>query len=222
MSDAAPIGHNNPPPTTAEEWTAYLKGRFATHEQRKEALLASYERFQAGYPTITDDVTAAKAGDLRAQIADLVKLAEAVHSQEKAPLLVATRAVDGFLRGFKTPLDNAITDIRGRQTAYLRLKEDEQRRELQRRAAEAAALAAERERKAMETMAPADLKTAVVEAQNADDAAKAARAGASASGRPPSHWPGCRGEHADRRDLRQPLPVPVLRPGERPPAQQLA
>jgi hypothetical protein len=180
MSDAAPIGHNNPPPpTTADEWTVYLTERFAPQQARKELLLAAYERFLVAHQQIEDDDTAKKAADFRAQLQDLEKMAAAIHTQEKAPALLASRAIDGFLRDFKLPLTNASEVIRDRNTAYLRRKEDAIRQQRQKEAEEARQRAEAAAEQAMETMAPAELRAATIESINADDAAKRANAKAS-------------------------------------------
>lgn len=180
MSDAAPIGHNNPPPpTTADEWNIYLTERFAPQQKRKNDLLAAYERFLVAHPQIEDDETAKKAADFRAQLQDLEKIATAIHTQEKAPVLLASRAIDGFLRDFKLPLTNASEVIRDRNTAYLRRKEDAIRQQRQKEAEEARQRAEAAAEQAMETMAPAELRAATIESINADDAAKRANAKAS-------------------------------------------
>ena len=180
MSDAAPIGHNNPPPpTTADEWNIYLTERFAPQQARKDLLLAAYERFLVAHPQIEDDETAKKAADFRAQLQDLEKMAAAIHTQEKAPVLLATRAIDGFLRDFKQPLTDAANVIRDRNTAYLRRKEDAIRQQRQKEAEEARQRAEAAAEQAMETMAPAELRAATIESINADDAAKRANAKAS-------------------------------------------
>ena len=180
MSDAAPIGHNNPPPpTTADEWNIYLTDRFAPQQKRKNDLLAAYERFLVAYPQIEDDETAKKAADFRAQLQDLEKMATAIHTQEKAPVLLASRAIDGFLRDFKLPLSNAADVIRDRNTAYLRRKEDAIRQQRQKEAEEARQRAEAAAEQAMETMAPAELRAATIESMNADDAARRANARAS-------------------------------------------
>ena len=180
MSDTAPIGHNNPPPpTTADEWTAFLAGRFAPQQARKDQLLAAYDRFLVAYQQIEDDETAKRAADFIAQLRDLEKMAGAIHTQEKAPVLLASRAIDGFLRDFNQPLTNAAAVIRDRNTAYLRRKEDAIRQQRQREAEEARQRAEAAAEQAMTTMAPAELRAATIESINADDAAKRANAKAS-------------------------------------------
>ena len=134
MSDTAAIGHNNPPPpTTADEWTAFLTERFAPQQARKDQLLAAYDRFLVAYQQIEDAETAKRAADFIAQLKDLEKMAGAIHTQEKAPVLLASRAIDGFLRDFNQPLTNAAAVIRDRNTAYLRRKEDAIRQQRQNR-----------------------------------------------------------------------------------------
>jgi hypothetical protein len=171
MSDTAPIGHNNPPaPTTAEEWNEYLKDRFAPQQKRKDELLAAYQRFLDGYPQIEDDETAKRAGDFRSQLADLEKMATAIHTQEKAPVLQASKAIDGYLRDFKQPISAAIVVIRDKQSDFLRRKEDAIRQQRERDAAEARRRAEEATERAIATMAPEELRAAAVESANADAA----------------------------------------------------
>ncbi len=189
-SDAvAPAGHNKPPgpsfEMTAEEWRAWMEHVFEALTERRDQLVASFERFRAAYPTIPDDDVQGRAGDLRDKILALVKQATATHTIEKAPILTAQRAVDGYYKAFLSTLETrdskgklvpraqtAINVIVERCTAYALKKEEERRQqaaaEAQRLADEAAAKAAEAA-KSMDAEAFGDAAEA---AKEAEDAAK--------------------------------------------------
>lgn len=186
--EAPRAGHNNPPTAsldlTAEQWTEWLKHVFEQAAGRKDELLASFKRFENGFPIRrnqvpgeppvgiekwSDDIQG-RAGDLRDKLRALVGQAEALHKLEKAPVLVATRAIDGFLRSFKQALDDALTVIRDRQTVYAQWQEYISRErardeaEARKREADAAAAAAAR------TLEPAALDQAAQAAQEAAEA----------------------------------------------------
>jgi hypothetical protein len=208
-----PPGHNLPPrPSldwTAEEWTDWLLQAFEGVVALRHDRMASYDRFRDGYgllppaspgePPIGIDKWSTdvqgRAGDLRDKIAGVLRAAEAIHTLEKAPVLVAQRAIDGFLRNFRIPLDDAIVEIRRRQTLFGKWQEYESRRHAleeaarQRQEAEAALQAAAR------TMEPADLQTA------ADASAMAVAAKAFADAKPAEHTR-THGEHGSVTSLR--------------------
>lgn len=189
----APIGHNEPPRgqigMTDEEWSAWINHVFEAVDARALELLASFTRFEAGFPVIQDDSVQGRAGDLKDKIQALVKQAEALHTIEKAPILLASKAVDGKLRGFRgqfleldskgrmLPRSNApLNVITARQTEYVTRKVEESRRiaaaDAQRLADEAAAAADA----AAETMNADDLQDAAAASQAADKAATFAAA----------------------------------------------
>lgn len=147
MNDEAGPGHNNPPTVSpslnnsADEWAERLAEVFEAAAERQTELLTSYRRFEVGFPLRPggwntppagidqwNDAVQGRAGDLRDKILALLKTAESLHSLEKGPILVAQRAVDGYLRNFRQPLDDALRTIRSRQTVYGKWQDDENRR----------------------------------------------------------------------------------------------
>jgi hypothetical protein len=164
----------------AESWSEWLAHIFEGPEARKAELLPSFDRFAAAFATITDDDIQGRAGDLKEKVAALLKQAEALHSIEKAPILVAQRSVDGFLKAFREPLDGAIRTINIRRTEYALRKEREAREaaeaDAKKRQAEAYALAAE----AAKSMEADAFQAAADAARRAEDAAKVAVAPAAA------------------------------------------
>ena len=142
--------HNNPPEpvetaslaSSAEQWAEYMARIFEQPNAKKAELLGAVGRFVAGYEirraTVpgaepigldkwSDDV-AGRAGDLRDKLQAIVKQANDLHSLEKAPILAASRAVDGFKNNFIADLNSAVDLIKGRLTVYLTWKADAARR----------------------------------------------------------------------------------------------
>lgn len=180
---SAPIGHNEPPRgqigMTDEEWSAWINHVFEAVDARAAELLASFTRFEAGFPVIEDDSVQGRAGDLKDKIQALIKQAEALHTIEKAPILLASKAVDGKLRGFRgqfleldskgrmLPRSNApLNVITARQTEYVTRKVEESRR----------IAAADAQRWADEAAAAADAAAATMNAEDLQDAAAASQA----------------------------------------------
>lgn len=179
VADLPPRTHNLPSASLSlsdEQWREWLDHVFEGPAGRKAELLPSFERFAEKYPTIPDRDVHGRAGDLAEKLKALLKMAENLHSIEKAPVLVAQRAVDGFLKGFRAPLDNALVIINARRTEYAKRLEREAREKAQedarKRQAEADALAA----KAAETMETDALQESADAAARADEAAKVAAA----------------------------------------------
>jgi hypothetical protein len=141
---------------------------------RKVDLMASFKRFEDGYPLKRaatagasplgiekwDDEVQGRAGDLRTKFAAVIKQADALHDIEKAPILSAGKAVTGFKNAFLADLNAAVTLIRDRQTIYAAHLENERRlvaeAEARRAHEEADRIAAE----AARTMAPEALDKA--------------------------------------------------------------
>ena len=144
-------GHNLPPgPTLAfstEDWIGWLEHNCAILREREKELLASFGRFETGFPTIDNDDVQGRATDLANKLKDHLKLIESHHVLEKRPLLTATRAVDGWFKGLSAKLEGALPVINRRRTAYAEKIEAERRAiaraEADRLAAEAAAAAAQ-------------------------------------------------------------------------------
>ena len=188
------IGHNQPPPgvsldMTAEQWIAWMQRVFSEATKRRTELLASYERFRDGFGLThgapgeaphgidkwSEDVQG-RAGDLRDRILALIKNADALHTVEKAPVLVAARAIDGYLRTFKDPLDTAIREIRRRQTVFGEWTEAESRRKAREEAERIRADAQAALERAAKTLDPEDLQQAADAASGATAAARFAEA----------------------------------------------
>lgn len=188
------IGHNQPPPTkslemTGEQWAEWMAHVFEEAGKRADELLASYQRFFDGFPIApsqngepprgidkwSNDVQG-RAGDLRDRFRALIKSAEALHTVEKAPVLVAQRAIDGFLRAFRAPLDAAITEIGKRQTVYAQWLDNESRRQAREEAERARQEAEAALARAAKTLEPNDLQQAADAAADAGAAAKFAEA----------------------------------------------
>lgn len=140
-------GHNLPPPSRptladdVELWQAWLDLVFAEATERKGELLPSFQRFEAGFPLSRgpageppngidkwNDEIQGRAGDLKDKLAALKKQAESLHTLEKAPVLAAGRAIDGYKNKFIAALDNAIKVVNDRRTLYALHKEQESRR----------------------------------------------------------------------------------------------
>lgn len=199
MNDGpAGIGHNLPPrPTlqsTPEDWADWLASVFREVDTAAEERLASFFRFEAGYPLQrapdggkpigiekwTDDVQG-RVGDLRDKLRTLLRTAEALHTLEKAPVLVAQKAIDGYMRGFRAPIDDALKEIANRQTVFARWQEAESRRVAQEEAARQRAEAQAALQAAASTMDVDDLQEAH------DAAAKATAAQHFADAKPAEH-----------------------------------
>lgn len=205
--------HNKPPQRvvvpapaldlTPEQWGEWMDHIFEGVTQRAQDLLGSFQRFLDGYPLResteagaapigiekwSDDVHG-RAGDLRTKIADVIKQAEHLHGIEKAPILQAARAVDGYKNAFLAKLVE--TDSRGklipgsskpvnvivqRQTIYARYIEARSRKaaeedaaRLKKAADETAAAAA----RTMDHRALEETGSAFARAAEAEDYAKA-------------------------------------------------
>jgi hypothetical protein len=181
--DALPPPTHNQPPVPiialgmdAEAWAEHMAHVFSGVDARKAELITSYERFKIGFEVIESTDVQGRAGDLKDKIAAVLKNAKALHEIEKAPILVASRAVDGYLKAFSQPLDAAINVINQRRTAFA-VKLEQQARaaaqaEAARRQAEADAAAAA----AMQSMETEDLQAASDAATDAEQAAAHAAA----------------------------------------------
>jgi hypothetical protein len=205
QSPAPGIGHNLPPAKLgddAERWSEWMAHVFAGCLARRAQFEAPFARFLEKYKLLADpnggppigieawdDDVAGRAGDFRDKIAALIKLADDLHSIEKAPILVAQKAVDGFLKAFLAPLET--TDTKGKRlrggsgmlnvlgdrlTIYLNWKAEEGRREATRIAAEELEKAQALARQAIESDDPDKLEQAATAAAAADAAASVATA----------------------------------------------
>lgn len=195
LRDAPGLGHNQPPPPAAsldltpEQWADRLITVFGDARQRSIELQGSFQRFELGFRLLPplpggapigierwSDEVQGRAGDLRDKIIALLKTAEAMHTVEKAPVLVAQRAVDGFLRSFREPLDNALRTIRGRQTTYANWQDAQSRKLAAEQAALRQAEADAAAKLAMRTLDTDDLQEAAEKAGVAEEASQYATA----------------------------------------------
>jgi hypothetical protein len=125
-------GHNMPPEPataglsmTAEQWEEWLDHVFETARADKAKLMPMFARFVKGYPLKAgapgqppvgierwNANIVGRAGDMRAEFRALIQLAERLHAGEKAPILRAGKAVDGFKNVFVADLEEK--DSRGK------------------------------------------------------------------------------------------------------------
>lgn len=189
-----PIGDNQPPGPTldwsAEEWHEHLTTVFAGAYLRKQNLLESFERFKSGFPLDESrdpdkppagiekwsDEIQGRAGDLKDKLAAIVKLSENLHGIEKAPIIVAQRAVDGYQRAFRQALDEATREVNRRRTIYGRYIEARNRRAAEDEAKRKADEAAEASRQAAKTLDPEHLERAAEAIEDAQAAGELAAA----------------------------------------------
>src|SRR5690606_15040891 len=131
------VDHNRPP-ADADPLAERLRETYAQLHQRAEQLLEAEARLP---DSLTED-TVGRVSDFVGQTKACIKAAEQAHKTEKEPFLSAGRTVDGWLRGIKDPLSDLARRVEARITAYLRAREEEERRRL---AEEARRLAEEAE-----------------------------------------------------------------------------
>jgi hypothetical protein len=179
-----PSTHNQPPVAIAQPgvwldaagWTEWLEHTCAILREREKELLESFGRFDKGFPVILDDDVQGRATDLAGKIKDHLKLIASHHQLEKRPILVATRAVDGFFKALSSKLEAALPVINRRRTAYAEKVEAERRGAAK---AEADRLAAEAQKAAAQAIQHDDaeaLESAARLGNAAQDAADAAQA----------------------------------------------
>ncbi len=149
MTDApiAVIG-DNLPPADADPLSDRLIVQYADLYTRMSELIEATERVPA---TVENEEAAGKVADFIKQIAACAKNANALRVSEKEPYLEGGRRVDGWFKQITEPLARAKKEIEKRLTAYQRVVMLEERRireEAQRKADEAAKLAAEEADKA--------------------------------------------------------------------------
>jgi hypothetical protein len=145
---------------------------------RTEALLEAAERLSQqtahGFPTADLRV---RANDFVGQLKTEAGLVKAAHKKVKAPVLEASRVIDGFfLAGLANRLTEAVRLLEDRMTAYDRAEEQRRRAE-----AEAAARAAEEAARQAEVKAKAGanaeaIEIAIAAARRAEEAARHAAA----------------------------------------------
>lgn len=190
MADATTVaappgpGHNQGPldlslVLNADQLLADLQADTVALFQRKEELVAAFERFQtATKDGITSDEVLARAGDFSRQLSALLQAIDARRVAIKKPVLDAQRTIDGFFkRDLSDPIDAAKAAVGKKADVYVM----EKRREAERRAAEEAArVRAEAQRLAEEAerQQSSRLMDAAVEAEAQAAAVEAAPAAA--------------------------------------------
>lgn len=151
------IGHNSQDFDLAEflnpeRLLGHLQFTYADRETRAMDLRSGYDRFAAKTADgITDDETQAKAGDFVKQLTQAISDIDRTREDVKAPVLAATRVIDGyFKRQMVDPLEAIKRSVAAGMNAYLAKKQAEIRQqreaEARRQQEEATRLAALAER----------------------------------------------------------------------------
>lgn len=173
MNTTPTIGHNQPPPSAsltndARAWSEWMASVYREHEDRLKDLEKHTDDFFTKYPAINSEIQAAVAADIRAELTALRGLTVAEHTKQKAPILAATRAIDGYQSAFATRIDEKIKMIRDAANAFL-IAEDAKRVAEERRVAELARQAAQKAAdEAAATMNAAALMSASRQAAQAE------------------------------------------------------
>jgi hypothetical protein len=183
---AAP-GHNNPPLDLAEVLDIAVLRREIMEAWntpvvvRRDELLASLSRFEEAYTDIPDEEIQAKASLLVRQMAAHIEIAEGYHKRTKAPVLAASRTIDGLMHEMIDKLQTGAQRVRNKMTAYAQRqrieaqrKADEEARARQAEADRLAAEAAEIAKRAGPVAAAPALDDAIAADERAADAARAA------------------------------------------------
>lgn len=161
------IGGNAPPEPVDDLATLRerLQREHATELARVEDLEAAAGRVP---PTIEDEVTAGKLGDLIKLYGDHIKELDTARAGEKAPFDRLAATVHGFFMAPIERLKKTRARLLERQTAFLRRKEAEERAERERVAEEARQRAeAERQRLAALAAEEAEKRRVAEEARRA-------------------------------------------------------
>lgn len=137
------LGHNLPrDERDIDPLLERLREDYARLQERADELLATEARLP---DSLTED-TVGRVSDFAAQIKACIRAADDAHKAEKDPFLKAGRTVDAWLGSIKRPLLDLCNRVEARVTAFLRAKEEEERRkreeEARRLAEEARALVA--------------------------------------------------------------------------------
>jgi len=171
MQETAAIG-DNMPPVDADPLRDRLTEDHAALIERANELLAAADRVPE---TVTEE-TAGKVGDFIKQLTGHMKTLDTTRVAEKEPYLAGGRNVDGFFKALTEPLAKVKTVINVRLTAYLRIKEEAERKareeEARRQREEEERLRAEAARLEKEARDAKTLEDAIA----AEEAAKIAQA----------------------------------------------
>lgn len=156
-------------PSTAEiqEWLADTQDALV---QRRDEILAGFQRFLSAYPNgIPDEGVQARAADFaggKGIMNAFLKEATASRVSEKAPFLAGGKAVDGFFGALTDPVERAQAHTRSLMTQFANKLEAERR----------AVAKAEAERLAREAAIAQDNAQDEESLQHAADVAQAAEA----------------------------------------------
>lgn len=178
-----PAGHNAPPLETSLAMALdlrvldeQLRATFAPLIQRAGDLAAGHARFKLAHPEgIPSEQVAGAAGDFVRQVAAALEAIDQRRTTVKAPVLDATRKIDGFAKEISEPLRvirQAVEHDLNRYVAAQRAAAEEARRkEAERLEAEAQRLAAQAQRQDDD-----DTMARAVQAEQEAEALKAAPA----------------------------------------------
>lgn len=170
MSDAAAIGHNNPPDAEAIRLDQ-LKAANGEIVDRFEELAASFQRMPE---TVEDENHATRFTDMAKIVGACASKSEAARVIAKEPSLAEGRTVDGFFNGMTKPLKDYKKEIERRLNVFNVAKETAERKARQEAERIAREQAAELAKVAAE--AEADSLDVAIADSAAIDAAKAVKA----------------------------------------------
>lgn len=178
-TEAATIGHNNPPSDQAL-LQEFLQDKTSQLRTRYQELIDGMARMPA---VVDDEEMAGKFADMIKLVTANIKAFETMRVGEKEPYLTLSRTVDGYFKKFTDQLDQARKTATKPLEAFLRKREDEKRAAAQEAArverenSERLAREAEELAKAnMPKAAEETLKEAVRESNQADKSEKLADA----------------------------------------------
>lgn len=164
------MGHNNPP-SDIDIFGEKVKEKYPEMFAFAERLLGSEERLPK---EVNDDEVSGKVGDFVKQVQTAIKNLDAARKSEKEEYLEAGRRVDGF---FKVKYIDKLTRLKDTiaqvNAAYLKRKEDEERRIREEKAEQLRLEAEEKLRLAREQEAEANRKREEAEAEQRRIAAEA-------------------------------------------------
>lgn len=167
--DAAPMGHNNPPPYDPE--------KHATLRQRVNTFAEAAGAWR-DIKKIEVEEDAARLRDFIAGAQKIAKDVEKARTDDKAPHRERAEAVDKAYKALVDVIDRTVTSVKPLLAAYLAEQERKAAEERARKAAEAAAAKAEADRLAAEAAARNDVVGEVEAAEAAKTAARLEKAAA--------------------------------------------
>jgi hypothetical protein len=103
---------------SADDWQYWLDYVGSGLTERERELMDAFARFDKGFPVIADDDVQGRATDLANKMKAHLKKIDDTRTLEKAPVLAAQRAIDGFFKAMSARLENALPVINRRRTVY--------------------------------------------------------------------------------------------------------